>query len=190
MITGMPGTGKTTSAFKLKEHFDAEVYDADILRRSLGATDYDREDTPKLIGMIWNGVLADIRIKKTAILAMPCLSRRERARGYGHFKKLSKEMRLKINVLLINCEASEEIAKQRISVRPDKDHLHRPINDPGYYDRVRIYNQPIEEAEIGKNEMVSFVIQNTDSNTTKRLCVRPPHEEAVTLVERLLSKQD
>jgi predicted kinase len=115
VITGLPGTGKTTIAEELAKEIDAIVFSTDKIRKKIFQKPvYNEEDKKIVYNQLFLETNKYLAKGKNVILdgTFYTKSLRQRAKEVG--KSLSN------NVYFIYCETPEEILKKRIENRKDK----------------------------------------------------------------------
>lgn len=115
VITGLPGTGKTTIAEELAKDIDAVVLSTDKIRKTIFEKPvYNEEDKRIVYGELFSQTSKNLSKDKNVILDGTFYTKalRKRAKEVGElFGK---------NVYFVYCETPEEILKERIENRMDK----------------------------------------------------------------------
>ncbi|KYC44996.1 MAG: L-seryl-tRNA(Sec) kinase [Candidatus Methanofastidiosum methylothiophilum] len=115
VITGLPGTGKTTIAEALARDLDAIVFSTDKIRKMIFEKPvYNEEDKKIVYNELFSQTSKYLNSDKNVILDGTFYSRdlRQRAKEVG--KSLSEK------VIFVYCETPEELLKKRITSRKDK----------------------------------------------------------------------
>ncbi|NYT04232.1 MAG: ATP-binding protein [Candidatus Methanofastidiosa archaeon] len=115
VITGLPGTGKTTIAEELAKKIDAIVLSTDKIRKTIFEKPvYNEEDKRIVYNELFSQTSKSLSKGKNVILDGTFYTKalRKRAKEVGElFGK---------NVYFVYCETPEEILKERIENRLDK----------------------------------------------------------------------
>jgi predicted kinase len=114
VVTGLPGTGKTTIAETLEKDIDAIVFSTDKIRKMIFEKPvYNEEDKRIVYNELFSQTGKYLAIGKNVILDGTFYTKalRERAKEIG--KSFCEE------VYFVYCETPEELLKKRINKRKD-----------------------------------------------------------------------
>ena len=115
VVTGLPGTGKTTIAESLAKEIDAVVFSTDKIRKMIFEKPvYNEEDKRIVYDELFSLTGKYLASRKNVILDGTFYTKalRQRAKEVG--KTFSE------NVYFVYCETPEELLKERINKRKDK----------------------------------------------------------------------
>lgn len=115
VVTGLPGTGKTTIAESLAKEIDAVVFSTDKIRKMIFEKPvYNEEDKRIVYDELFSLTGKYLASRKNVILDGTFYTKalRQRAKEVG--KTFSE------NVYFVYCETPEELLKERIDKRKDK----------------------------------------------------------------------
>lgn len=115
VVTGLPGTGKTTIAEALAKETDAVVFSTDKIRKMIFEKPvYDEEDKRIVYDELFSQTGKYLAMGKNVILDGTFYTKvlRQRAKEVG--KSFREE------VYFVYCETPEELLKERINKRKDK----------------------------------------------------------------------
>jgi len=115
IVTGLPGTGKTTIADALSKEIDAIVFSTDKIRKMIFEKPiYDKEDKRVVYDELFSQAQKYLSIGKNVILDGTFYTKllREKAKEVG--KPFCEK------VYFVYCETPENILKERITKRKDK----------------------------------------------------------------------
>jgi hypothetical protein len=115
VVTGLPGTGKTTIAEALAKDIDAVVFSTDKIRKMIFEKPvYDEEDKRIVYNELFSQTGKYLAMGKNVILDGTFYTKvlRQRAKEVG--KSFCEE------VYFVYCETPEELLKERINKRKDK----------------------------------------------------------------------
>lgn len=188
MVTGKPGTGKSTVGAKLGKSLDVSILDPDLMRRQMGFKKHDPADTPRVMGEIFDRMEGRLQRREPVVLCTPYVMRSRREQSYEQLTEISAEIGEQLEAVLIQCSCDEEIAKARIQARPEPDDFHSLSNDPTVFERYHRQFEPLSSDEIDQNPHVSFLGYDSGKNTIKRIAVRPRHEARIQIVERHITR--
>lgn len=187
IVTGNFGTGKTTTGLKIERQFEASMIDPDLTRKELGITEYRREDNPFVRQKMWEKVGGLWHAGQSVTLCTPCVARRGRERSYDMLQKMSLELGRELQAVLIRCECSEVLAKNRIQLRPREKGYPYPPDDPKSYDKKKTFDEPIHGEEIDRNTNISFLIFDTEKNVLRVLAERENHGNVLATLKGALT---
>ncbi len=188
MVTGKPGTGKSTVGAKLGKAFDVSILDPDLMRRQMGFKKHDPADTPRVMGEIFDRMEVRLQRRESVVLCTPYVMRSSREQSYKQLAEISGEIGQQLEAVLIQCSCDEATVKARIQARPAPDDFHSTSNDPAVFERYQRQFEPISSDEIDQNPHVSFLGYDSGKNTVERIAVRPQHEGRIELVERHITR--
>lgn len=115
VVTGLPGTGKTTIAEALAKEADAVVFSTDKIRKMIFEKPiYDEEDKRIVYNTLFSQTKKYLTVGKNVILDGTFYTKvlRERAKEVG--KSFSEK------VFFVYCDTPEELLKERIDKRKDE----------------------------------------------------------------------
>jgi uncharacterized protein len=114
LVTGLPGSGKSTVAGRIAEHVNAVVINSDTLRRELFPVTrtYDSNETQTVIRETRRRTRELLSEGKTVVL--DALFTKQRPRD--EYRRLAEE--LDIPYAIIHVTASEEAIRERLEARP------------------------------------------------------------------------
>ena len=159
LITGLPGTGKQTSAEKLVENLENYVLiDQNELRRKAGMRKMPQKQDD--INRKIDRMAASYLNKRNGVIILAGhrqVCRRNQL--YGVASCCGK------NVIALECVCSETEAKRRIKARPKSDGLISKPNEPKVYDRIRDLWEDINiDFKYPGQDFVSYITYNTEEN--------------------------
>jgi predicted kinase len=115
VITGLPGTGKSTIAEALAKEIDAIILSTDKIRKMIFENPiYNEEDKRIVYNELFSQTSENLSKGKNVILDGTFYTKALRKRANEVGKLLAK------NVYFVYCETPEEILKERINNRRDK----------------------------------------------------------------------
>ncbi len=111
LLSGLPGTGKTTFALALGKKLSFEHVESDAIRRELAPTPtYTSEESAAVFAQAERSARTALQSGRHALLDATNLSRRDRKR----FLRLAK--RLGANLVAVRLVAPEATVRQRLAV--------------------------------------------------------------------------
>ncbi|MBI5152479.1 hypothetical protein HZA39_03005 [Candidatus Peregrinibacteria bacterium] len=183
IVTGNLGTGKTTNGLKIAQQFEAPMVDPDLIRKELGIQQYRREDNSFVRQKMWEKIMGIWRTDRSVTLCTPYVTRGGREQSYSILQEMSFDLRKALQAVLIRCECSEKLAKERLQ------RLREGAFDPQQYDEKKSFDQPIQQEEIDQNPNISFLILDTEYNILKVLSGRRHHSNVLRDLEKLLTSK-
>jgi len=138
MVTGLPGTGKTTFAKELAEQLDAQHLNTDIIRDELGKRgQYD----PETKAAVYDSMLrkADRLLSDNQKVVIDGTFYRAELRE--RFVKIARKHQ--IDLRWIELRADEEVIRQRVSKKREYSEA-----DFNVYQKVKEAYQPLEQSHL------------------------------------------
>jgi len=169
IVNGNSGSGKRTVSKFLEERLtDYHRFSPDDTRREMGKVDYDPRDTHEVLVRMY-GEIGDILENDGGVIVH---SHYKTSGGRQIVYDIASEYN--VPVLLIECQCPEEVAKERVMARPQKDELHCPPTDPAVYDRLAaIWEETEQDFDGNRNKHVSWIRYDSENSTVETKLVRP-----------------
>lgn len=159
LITGAPGTGKSTLASLLEAELEGTVlHSLYQVRRDLGHRRYLAGRNAEVVDKLLERTCASLDQKQSVLVdsAISSSERRQRIYDIG--------IQYGVDVLVLECICSEKEAKRRMRRRPKSDGLYTEARDPNAYDRFmeRFSPQPIQN-DLLHNKHLSYARLDTEN---------------------------
>ena len=142
LITGLPGTGKSTIAMHLARRLRATVLRTDVIRKQLfpqpNYTEEEKELVYKVTFLIAEYLL---RAGKNVILDGTFYKRSLRERVY----RLARDLRKRL--IIVECCAPEAVVKQRMEARAKKKNIPTDA-DFEVYKKIRDQFEPLRRQRV------------------------------------------
>lgn len=153
VLCGLPGTGKSTLARQICSAYPAfDFFSLEKTRRALKHATY----LPEKNTQVYQKIYFDIQFKMAARKPIIFDSNASVIKRRADIIKLAK--RYQYEVILLEFECPEAIAKQRIESRPmHKDGLFEEPNTPFVYDTLKERWEPIGKPELRHKHVHYFV---------------------------------
>lgn len=133
IITGLPGTGKTTVAEALAKEIGATVLSTDKIRKMIFEKPvYNEEDKRVVYGELFSQARKNLALDKNVILDGTFYTKILRNRA----KEIGKSLKKK--VYFVYCDTPEDLLKERINKRMDK---YSDANYEVYLKMKKIFEQ-------------------------------------------------
>ena len=188
IITGNAGTGKTTAGNKIATAVGAELLEAESIRRELNIKEYRNTDTSMIVSILHDRIRGLIKSRSPAVYCRVYVSRETREESYKLIRDISEELGLAIKAVLVECNCSEEVAKQRIRDREIPDDTHSHPNDPSVWDRIKGHEVPLCDDEIDNEPNFSFISYNSETSLVEEIRVRSTHRSAVDMLKGIITQ--
>src|SRR3989338_1150304 len=130
MLSGLPGTGKTTAAEKLEEKLGYDLHSLLGARRELGLKVYSAKSRGPAVELIRTHTEESLRSGRSVIADSTFNTQQSRQSFYQLASEYS------VNTILLECVCSEQAAKRRIRGRPANQGVIAEPRNPAAYDGV------------------------------------------------------
>jgi predicted kinase len=187
VVTGCPGTGKTTVGNKIVSALGTELLEPELVREELNIKEYSNKDTPQIVDILHGRIRGLIESGRPAVYCRAYVSMETRAESYKLIRVISSELGLAIRSVLIKCTCTEAVAKQRIRDRRILNDVHSHPKDPNVWDRIKGYEVPLCDDEINHEPDFSFILYNSETNQVEEICVRTTHRKAVGILKGIIT---
>jgi predicted kinase len=181
LFTGLQGTGKTTSAGKLKQELDFDYISNISIRRELGHKRYIPGQSALVNEVLYGRLAYSLQHNLGVILDSTFSKAAAREKVYSIASDYSA------NVVLLETIAPERIAKSRISRRQKNSGIVMEPTDPAIYEREKIEREPVSPAEVQLHENLSYVRFDTFKNSFEPVKVTYESEDLVGRIEDALT---
>jgi hypothetical protein len=142
LITGLPGTGKSTLAMHLARRLRATVLRTDVIRKQLFPQPKYTEEEKELVYKV-TFLIAEylLRAGKNVILDGTFYKRSLRQRVY----QLARAVKTKL--IIVECGAPEAVVKQRMEARAKKKNIPTDA-DFEVYKKIRDQFEPLQRPRV------------------------------------------
>ncbi len=181
LMTGFPGTGKTSASAKLAKGLqNYEYISQNEVRRNLGLKKMPKkqEETLRLI----DRTAMDYLTKGKGVI-IDSVNRHtfRRQQIYGVASGAGK------NVIVVECVCSEAEAKKRMKSRPPSDGLISDPSDVSVWDKTAKYWEDIDlDFKYPGVDFVSYLVLNTEENYLDKKIVRKGSKKFINELEKIL----
>jgi len=142
MLSGLPGTGKSTAAEKLAQLLDFSLVSLLKIRQEFGYKKYDHRRNSTDLEEMYQRTFAALVKRKNVIVDSVFILRETRE----IFFELALEMNAQ--VLILECDCPVKTAKKRMRGRPKNKGLIQEARNPEVYDRLRDRKENIIAEEL------------------------------------------
>jgi predicted kinase len=180
LFTGMPGSGKSTSAKRINIDLGFNYVSNMQIRRELGHKRYLPGQNALVYEIMHN------RIAESLENGLGVIVDSTNSRAEAREKIYSIAFRYSADVVLLETVASEEVAKRRISLRQKTPGVVMEPTDPAIYEKEKLEREDVSYEELIISPNVSYVIYDTEENVFTRLRVIPTSRDLVGRIEETL----
>jgi predicted kinase len=124
MVCGLPGSGKSTIANKLKNELDISYFSTDLVRENLGFTNYSPKKSTYIAEIFYNSLIESLDAGNDTIIESPYHLSQNRDYVY----QVSKYTNSKLTILEVGCD--EKIGIERVLQREKVAGKYTPTNSP------------------------------------------------------------
>lgn len=178
MLSGMPGTGKSTAAKKLAQSLGYSLVSLIGIRQSHGYKKHDRRRTRSDMNELYVKTCQLLIAKENIILDSVFLSSETR----GTYFELAEFV--DAQVIILACVCSELTAKSRMKARPKNCGLIMEPRDPKVYDKLLSRMDWIKEKDLPAH--VSYLLYETVSDKIWEIHVADPVRLVVDAIKNCL----
>lgn len=172
MLSGMPGTGKSTAAKKLVMFLGFPLVSLLQIRQDRGYRKYDRRRTRSDMEELYQSTFAKLMMREIVVVDSVFLSRETRETYYTLARETNTQ------VLIIECVCAEKTAKRRMRLRPKNDGTIMEPRDPRVYDKLLKRKVDIVVEELPSH--VSYIRYDTEQNEIEDIRVSKPWVKTIT----------
>lgn len=181
MLAGLPGTGKSTIAKKLEDRLGFDLHSVIGIRRDFGHRRYRATDNGKVIPELHRRTNVSVSEGRGVIVDNTNVTQGVRQLFY----ELGKHY--EVDILVLECYCSEDVAKRRMRLRPASDGLVVEPRNTRPYDRLAKKWQDISpDLEKFAGYPLSYVRYNTVNNTVEEVRVNERITPLVKIVKSVL----
>jgi predicted kinase len=178
LLTGMPGSGKSTSARRINVDLCFNYVSNMQIRRELGHKRYLPGQSALVYEIMHNRIAESLENGLGVIVDSTNSKVEAREKIYDIASNFS------VDVVLLETTAPEDVAKRRIGLRQKTPNVVMEPTDPALYDREKLEREGITDGELGPH--VSYVVYDTEENKFTALRVVPSSRDLVGRIEDTL----
>lgn len=182
LLSGLPGTGKSTTAEKLSEKMRIYLISLIGIRRKMGYKKYSNRKTHIAMEQLRNQTKETLLSGNNIVLDSTFTSRLSREKIYH----LSLEC--DAHVIVIECQCSEKQAKSRIRKRPKNFGILMEPRNPNVYDKLFKKRENVDaDFQIRFPVHVSYIKYNTEKNEITEIKVNPEIKNIIDKIKVILT---
>ncbi len=155
-MAGLPGTGKSTTARRLADSLHYQYISQNDVRREHGMKDMPAHQEAVLRD-VDRRVFRALSEDKGVVLDAAHRAGHRRHQLYGIASGFG------VDVVVLECVASEREAKRRMQVRPESDGLVVDAWNPAVYDRVAAGWERVDADFSDISDHVAHIVYNTET---------------------------
>ncbi len=189
MLTGLPGTGKSTTVSKLEQSLEGyDVHRVLEIRRDMGLKRYDpaknRRVKEELKYRVWRSLYDEHGRVRTGVSGV--IMDGVNGVSYSRREIYSIASWANLDVIVLECECPEQEAKRRIRKRPKSQGQLTEPRRAAVYDKLAASREPIDEEDLSWPN-VSYLVYDTQEGQLRRIQVQESATEIVNAIEGILN---
>ena len=178
IMAGLPGTGKSTLAEKLRKITRYDLYSLLATRREFGQKRYNPKRTSEVLIAMYERTEDSLQDCKGVILDLTYTTREGRRFPYVIAENHQ------VPATIIECHCSEKLSKKRMRKRPKNDGLVVEPRNPKAYDKLAQRWEEINaDIEVFQSVSLTYLKYNSETNQVERVHM---HQGVKELTERII----
>jgi predicted kinase len=169
MVCGLPGSGKSTVANKLKKELDISYFSTDLIRESLGFTNYLPKKSTYVAEFFYKSLIESLVFGNNTIIESPYHLFKNREYAY----QISEITNSNLTILEVVCD--EKLGIERVLAREKIAGKYTPTSSPEVREKYKSFWEDISEdlPKLASLNPSYFKITNNDSLVTNSLIIDP-----------------